>query len=233
MFFKERLQDILQKIERSASIAGLESGKVCLVAVTKTVPADIISEAISNGIAEIGESRIQEAGPKFQELSGSLSGIRKHLIGHLQTNKAKKAVELFDLIQSLDSLRLAEDLNRHAAAGGKIQECLIEVKVSGEDTKSGVSPDYLKQLHEEVSKLKNLKICGLMTIAPYFDDQKKARPYFAKAKKLFEDSRRSMSGPDYKWLSMGMSHDFEAAVEEGSNMVRIGTAIFGERNYTQ
>lgn len=205
---------------------------VTLLAVTKTFPAQYVKQAVETGILNIAESKIQEAIPKFEVLSENLKGIKKHFIGHLQSNKAKKAVLNFDLIQSLDSIDLANDINRHAADIGKIQNCLIELKVSTEESKFGVSEEKVLEIYNHCKQnCKNISIDGIMTIAPFFDDKEQVRPYFKAAYRVFENICRSQNDENFRILSMGMSDDFEIAIEEGSNMVRVGTAIFGERNY--
>ena len=206
---------------------------VTLIAVTKTFPAEYVKEAINTGkVFDIAESKIQEALPKFEALSNDLNGINKHFIGHLQSNKAKKAVLNFDLIQSLDSIELANVINKYAKEINKTQKCLIELKVSNEETKYGVSKEKIAEIYEYcIKNCENIRICGIMTIAPYFEDKEQVRPYFKTANNIFLDIKNKVNDKNFKILSMGMSDDFEIAIEEGSNMVRIGTSIFGERNY--
>jgi hypothetical protein len=205
---------------------------VTLVAVTKTFSANDVEEAIKVGITDIAESKIQEALPKFDVLSNSLKGINKHFIGHLQSNKTKKAVLNFDLIQSLDSIDLANNINKYAQDINKIQECLIELKVSQEESKFGVPIEKIYGIYDHcLANCKNILISGIMTIAPYFDDKENVRPYFQKAYNIYSDMQKKVGNEKFKILSMGMSNDFEIAIEEGSNMVRVGSAIFGERNY--
>jgi len=223
---QKNIEIIRKKIADSCMSTGRQPDGVTLLAVTKTINACMIREAILAGVTDIGESRLQEAQAKFAELGGCLGGVRRHFIGHLQTNKAKKAVELFDVIQSLDSVRLAEELNAQAARINKIQECFVELKVSGEDTKFGVAPADAGEFIRSVGSFTNIRVSGLMAMAPYFDDEKSARPFFRIAHGVFEALRASHN---LKTLSMGMSGDFEQALAEGATMVRIGTAIFGER----
>jgi len=218
---EEKIKSIKEKIIAACRRSNVDPAGIIVVGVTKTVNAENMAVALKAGIKDIGESRIQEASAKFPLLE--LSGVRKHLIGHLQTNKAKKAVELFDVIQSLDSIELAREIDRHSKNLGKVQECLIEVKVSPEDTKFGLSPEDAERFISSITDLKNIKITGLMAMAPYFDDTELARPYFKKVKQIFN----SLQGrAEISMLSMGMSGDFEVAIEEGANMVRIGSAIF-------
>ena len=226
-------ENILAINKRILELSQDKKEKVTFVAVTKTFPVQDVQEAINTGlIFDIAESKIQEALPKFEVLSNSINGINKHFIGHLQSNKAKKAVLNFDLIQSLDSIDLATDINRHAADINKIQNCLIELKVSAEESKFGVSKDKIIEIYEHcINNCKNIKVCGIMTIAPYFEDKDLVRPYFKLAYKIFDNIKKIKNDGNFNILSMGMSDDFEIAIQEGSNMVRVGTAIFGERNY--
>jgi len=204
---------------------------VKIVAVTKTQPVPQMIEAISAGIDIVGENRVQEAKMKSAQMT-VYKKISWHLVGHLQTNKANQAVELFDLIHSVDSERIALALNSAAAKINKQQEILIQVNVGEEDSKQGILP-ILKDVADLalfISPLQNLKLCGLMTIAPFYDEAEKTRPVFKELKRLFDEIvRMNIPNTDFKWLSMGMTHDYIVAVEEGANMIRIGTGIFGER----
>ncbi|MDR2860680.1 MAG: YggS family pyridoxal phosphate-dependent enzyme [Elusimicrobiota bacterium] len=218
----ENIRHIRESIQAVSGTKNIE-----LIAVSKTFPYQDISEALKCGIKHIGESKIQEALPKFDHLNGELEGIKKHFIGHLQSNKAKKAVEHFDLIHSIDSLHLAKDINKHASTFHKIQECLIEVKVSNELTKTGIAPENANDFYMQIQEFSNILIRGLMIITPLTETVEDSRPYFRQGYELFE----KMKNKNFNILSMGMSGDFKTAIEEGSNMVRIGTAIFGERDY--
>jgi pyridoxal phosphate enzyme (YggS family) len=202
-----------------------------IIAVTKTFPYQDILEALDCGISHIGESKIQEVLPKFDRLGSSLSGVKKHFIGHLQTNKAKKAVENFDFIHSLDSLKLADDISHHAANAAKIQNCLIEVKVSQESSKTGVLSIDVNDFYVKCLSIPNIVIRGLMAITPYSNNPEDSRYYFKYVKSLFEGIKKSFANTNFSILSMGMSSDYKIAVEEGATMVRIGSAIFGERDY--
>jgi hypothetical protein len=225
----KNIKDIQSRIEKFAG-----SRNITLLAVTKTFSANCAKQAIDSGILDIAESKIQEALPKFDILSDSLKSINKHFIGHLQSNKAKKAVCNFDMIQSLDSIDLANDINRHAKDINKIQKCLIELKVSQEETKTGASKEKVVEIYNHcILNCQNILVCGIMTIAPYFEDKELVRPYFKMAYNTFENIRNLRKDSNFNILSMGMSDDFEIAIEEGSNMVRVGTAIFGERNYVK
>ncbi len=219
---------VREKIGRAARSRGRRETDVTLLVVTKTVPAERVAEALACDVHDVGESRIQEAGPKFLQLGERLGGVRRHLIGHLQTNKAGKAVELFDIIQSLDSIRLARELDRQAAKRGKVQECLLEIKVSPEESKCGIAPEEAGALLRECRALRNIRILGIMAMAPYSEDPERSRPFFRRAREVFEELK-VLAGPEFSQMSMGMSHDFDIALQEGATMVRIGSGIFGER----
>ena len=196
-----------------------------LVAVSKLHPARYIRMAVAAGVHNIGESRIQEAEPKIAEL-GPIA--RFHLVGHLQTNKVKTAVQIFDVIQSVDSLNLAQEIDRRAAEIGRTIECLVQVNISGEGSKFGVEPEHTLELVRQVNKLPNIDLTGLMTIGPLTEDQDMIRAAFARCRELFRQGQ-DIVGDDFDQLSMGMSDDFPLAIAEGSTMIRVGTAIFGER----
>jgi pyridoxal phosphate enzyme (YggS family) len=198
---------------------------VIIVGITKSHPASTISTAVACGIHNIGESRIQEAEPKIREL-GQIA--RFHLVGHLQTNKVKKAVELFDVIQSVDSSRLAAEINQRAAEIDRVIECYVEVNTSGEKQKSGVKPGETEDLLKRTQELPNIHLAGLMTVGPLTDSEDDIRAAFALARELYEKGRQ-LVGDDFDTLSMGMSNDFPLAIAEGSTMIRIGTRIFGPR----
>jgi pyridoxal phosphate enzyme (YggS family) len=197
---------------------------VTLVAVSKTMPAAAIREAVSAGVKILGENRVQEAREKIEALPGA---VEWHLIGHLQTNKAKLAVGLFDCIHSLDSIRLAQELGRHAEEAGRRLRCLVEVNVGEETQKSGAAAAEVRPLLEAARRLPQLSIQGLMTIPPFLPDSESVRPFFRRLRDLRD--RLESEGWTLPDLSMGMSHDFEVAIEEGATLVRIGTAIFGSR----
>jgi len=219
----QRFQSILSRVGESARRSGRRPEDITVMAVTKTVPFERIEPVQSAGISHWGENRVQEALGKFQNADGSRRmGGQFHLIGPLQSNKAKKAVAFFDVIQTLDRVSLADDLDRHAAALGKVMRCLVEIKISPEMSKSGLSPDELPGFLDTVSRLKHVSVEGLMGIPPADATGNAARPWFAKLRNLLEKT-------PLKTLSMGMSSDFEVAIEEGATMVRIGSALFGAR----
>jgi pyridoxal phosphate enzyme (YggS family) len=225
---KQRLEHIKERIRQAAKSCNRNPDSIRLVAVSKTVPAETVKEAIEAGATILGENYVQDAREKFDALVHY--PVSWHFIGHLQSNKAKYAVRLFDLIHSVDSLKLARALNKEAKKVDKIQPILVQVNISGEDTKSGISAEDAPGLISEISHLKNLSIEGLMTMPPYFYQPEKVRPYFAALRELRDQMKKqSLPSVSLEELSMGMTGDFEAAIEEGATLVRIGTAIFGER----
>lgn len=206
----------------------INSDKVTVIAVTKTQPPEVIRAAFAAGLSVLGENRVQEALEKAAALS-DLS-LDWHLIGHLQTNKVKQAVSLFSLIHSVDSPRLAIEIDRCAKNLGKVQNVLLQVNVAGEDTKSGITLAEADELAALIESLPQLRLCGVMTIAPLYEDPEQTRPIFREMRIVFERLRRNVACPEFfRWLSMGMTHDYKVAVEEGANMVRIGTGLFGAR----
>ena len=206
----------------------LPSAKVTLIAVTKTQSVAVIRKAFAAGLPVIGENKVQEALKKSAQLSDL--PLEWHLIGHLQTNKAKQAVSIFSLIHSVDSLKLATEIDRCAKNAAKVQDVLLQINVAGEETKSGVAPQEADEMVVLIDSLPNIRLCGLMTVAPFFDDPEQTRPIFREMSALFKRLQKKVRHPEsFRWLSMGMTHDYKVAVEEGSNMVRIGTGIFGAR----
>ena len=231
---KTNLQVVKEEIARSVEkrrtkLGNSEVEEVTLIAVTKNHDVNMMREVIDLGVNEIGENRIQEASEKFATLERQ---VKWHLIGHLQTNKVKSAVKIFDLIHSIDSEHLASAVDRAAKSINKIQDVLIQVNLAKEESKSGIELENLDKLIETVDGLENLKLCGLMMIAPNYEDVEKCRPLFNQMYELYERLKsRKLNNSDIKYLSMGMTHDYKIAIEEGANVVRIGTAIFGARNY--
>jgi pyridoxal phosphate enzyme (YggS family) len=220
------------KIRQAAQKSGRSPDDITLVCVTKGRSLEEIKEALACGITNIGENRVQEALLKHGELyapRSALPAIKWHLIGHLQTNKAGDAVAMFDLIHSVDSLKLAKEIDRQAARINKVQDILIEVNISGEASKYGLKAEELIKVVSDIIILQNIKVCGLMTMAPVVRDKEEARPYFRKLHQLQGEVNSCLSSvfrPLSSELSMGMSGDYEVAVEEGATIVRIGTAIF-------
>jgi pyridoxal phosphate enzyme (YggS family) len=234
MSISENIAELQSKIDQSARRAGRSPSEVALMAVTKTHPPDRIREAYKAGLRLFGENRVQEFSGKASALA-DLPGPEWHMIGHLQTNKAAKAVELFSAVDSVDSVKLAEKLNAAARALNKRLQVLIEINVGSEDAKSGVAIDSpeLEDLLTAAPRLEALNFRGLMTVPPFTEDPQGARPYFRKLRALRDKiAARNLPTITMEILSMGMSHDFAVAIEEGSTCVRIGTAIFGERKKT-
>lgn len=227
MSVAENLQGIRERIERAAARSHRNAEDITLIAVTKTVAAERINEAIQAGVEIIGESRIQEAMDKRE----NIRPVSWHMIGHLQTNKVKYAVRIFDMIQSVDSIHLAREINKRCASADRKMPVLIEINTSGEESKYGCAPGKAPELVHAISEMKNLQIRGLMTIGLFSDDPAAVRPCFVSLRQLAERiTEMKIPGVGMDILSMGMSSDFELAIEEGSTMVRIGSAIFGARN---
>lgn len=226
---KDRLEQVKARIKQAAENCQRPADSIKLIAVSKTKPAEVVREAIDAGVTDLGENYIQEARGKVNTLAAA--NANWHFIGHLQSNKAKYAVRLFDLIHSVDSLKLANELNKYAHKNDKIQPILVQVNVAREDSKSGVYVEDTVALLKGIGQLANVSVKGLMTMPPYFNAPEKVRPFFAALRKL-RDRIKSENIPNIAMdeLSMGMTGDFEAAIEEGATLVRIGTAIFGERH---
>lgn len=227
MNIAENIESVRKRIEQACERAKRNVDSVAIVAVSKGHSAEMVNEAAALGIRIFGENKVQEAKAKIQLC---VSGISWHLVGHLQTNKAKDAVQLFDMIHSVDSLKLAEELNKRAAQFEKKIPILLEVNISGETSKFGYFPELLPGELEKIAALPNLDIQGLMTMAPFTENPEDTRPVFRKLRELKEKCQEILNR-NLPHLSMGMSNDFEIAVEEGATLVRIGTAIFGERKY--
>ncbi len=224
---KENLRRVQERIAAAARRAGREPSEIVLVGASKSVDVERIRAAIEAGLQHIGENYAQEAWAKYQKIGDAVTW---HFIGRLQTNKAKLVVRFCRFVQSLDRLALAEELDRRAKQVGRVIECLLEVNIGGEATKGGVPPEEVASFLRQVSGLTNLQVVGLMAMPPYFPDPEDVRPYFRAMAELFERLKREAPlGVEMRYLSMGMSHDFEVAIEEGANIVRVGTAIFGPR----
>jgi len=222
---KNNLEIINKKIKKAALKANRNPEEIKLVAVTKTATMGQIEEAINAGVKIIGENRVQDAKEKYQILT---AGIEWHLIGHLQTNKVKYAVEIFNCIHSVDSIRLAQEIDKRSKQFGKIMDVLVEVNVSGEESKYGIKPEEVKPFIKNISEFLRIKVRGLMTIAPIVKDKEEVRPYFRKLRELSKEIKsKNIENVKMDYLSMGMTKDFEIAIEEGANMVRIGRGIFG------
>lgn len=227
----ERYQNVAAKIEaaKQRRTTVPKDAAVTLVAVTKNHDVAAMREAIAAGATNVGENRVQEAKGKFAEIGNSVTW---HLIGHLQTNKVRQAVKFSDLIHSVDSLHLAETISSEAARIDKVQDILVQVNLAKEDSKSGVYREDLQEVLQAVTKLPNLRLRGLMCMAPNYDDVEKCRPLFREMYKIYQQIKEmGLPASNINMLSMGMTHDYEIAVEEGANVVRVGTAIFGPRQY--
>jgi pyridoxal phosphate enzyme (YggS family) len=216
---KDKVRKILEELPEGVELVG--------AAKTRTV--DEIFEAVDAGLGIVGENYVQEAEKVFQTIGGR---VKYHMIGHLQTNKVKKAVQVFDVIETVDSVKLAREIDRQCEKIGRVMEVLIEVNSGEEDQKAGAMPADVPSLAEEISKLQNVRLVGLMTMGPIAEDPEVSRPFFRRTRELF-NTLKGMNLPNIqmRYLSMGMSDSYRIAVEEGANMVRIGTAIFGERHY--
>ena len=222
-----KLEEVLERIEKACSRAGRDPKEVRLLGASKTVPAEKIRRFYECGLRTFGENRAQEFLKKYEELSDL--AIDWHFIGRLQTNKVKYLIGKVSLIHSLDRGPLADEIDKRAGKAGVIQEVLIEVNVGGEETKGGVEPESLKALFEYALSKDNVRVLGLMAIPPYLEDPEKVRPFFARLRELRDELEREF-GAELPHLSMGMSHDFEVAIEEGATIVRVGTLLFGERS---
>ncbi len=221
------MEEVRERIERARERGGRRD-PVTLVAVTKTHPADVVRAAREAGVEDVGENRVPELEDKVAEVGRD--AVRWHLIGHLQRNKVRKALPLFDLLHSLDSLRLAETVSGEAAWAGTTARVLVQVNTAGEETKGGFAPDEALDAVARICALPGLAVEGLMTMAPFTDDQAVLRGAFGRTRRLWEEAARQVAGFRALHLSMGMSNDFEIAVEEGSTLVRVGTVLFGERD---
>lgn len=226
----EKLREVEEKIKRAEMRREVAvDAPVQLIAVTKNHDVAAMREAIDAGATEIGENRIQEAKDKFGTLERT---VKWHLIGHLQTNKARQAVKIFDLIHSVDSEHLAREIDKEAGKIGKCQDILVQVNLAKEDSKSGIYREDLRALLDVIDTLEHVRLCGLMCIAPNYEDVEKCRPLFRAMHEIYTAVKEiPFKRANIKYLSMGMTHDYEIAVEEGANLVRVGTGIFGPRQY--
>ena len=221
----ENLNEVNNKIQKATNKR--DRDKVTLIAVSKTRTVEEINEMIKAGATDIGENKVQEIRDKF----GKLLPVKWHMIGHLQTNKVKYIIDKVDMIHSVDSLRLLEEINKRAEMHVKVMDVLIQINVAEEESKFGLKADDVEGFLNSISEYKNINVKGIMIIAP-FDESENVRKYFKDGYKLFNELKKSdKSNINMEYISMGMSNDYEVAIEEGSNMVRVGTALFGERNY--
>ncbi len=225
----QNIKTVFENIEKAAERTGRKAEDIIMVAATKTVSADRINEAISLGVKNIGENRVQEFTDKFESIKGD---VTHHFIGHLQTNKVKYLVPKIALIHSVESERLLDEIDRLSKKHGVISEVLLEINASGEDTKFGIEFAEAEEIIRNNENRENCLIKGLMTIGPNYSTEDEIRAAFKKMKKLFDElSEKDYKNTEMKYLSMGMSGDYEIAIEEGANIVRVGSAIFGARNY--
>jgi len=224
---RERLVRVREQISRAAERAGRRAEDITLIAVSKTFDSATVQQAVDAGARDLGENRVQEAASKVAIVKGN---VRWHLIGHLQSNKARQAIEAFDVIHTIDSVELAERLDRIAGETGRGPAVLIQVDLAHEATKSGADESELPAIIEALDSARYLEFRGLMTLPPFFDSSEQTRPYFRRLREILEGLNRVREpGQKLTELSMGMSHDFDVAIEEGATMVRVGTAIFGSR----
>lgn len=229
-YIKENLDRIEERIQAACDRAGRKRDDVQLIAVSKTVEADVMNASINVGVTDLGENRVQEIRRKYDDVKPA----NWHLIGHLQTNKVKYIIDKVNLIHSVDSLRLAEEISKRAGAHDKEMSILLQVDMAEESQKFGMATEEVKYLLNQILELANIRVEGLMFIAPFVDDPEEVRGHFKKMKMLFDEIRSSMSHErlQMKHLSMGMTGDFEVAIEEGATLLRIGTGVYGKRNYT-
>ena len=227
---KEQLADVQSKVAAACKRAGRDESEVTLIAVSKTKPVEMLEEAYDLGVRVFGENKVQELTSKYEVLP---KDIHWHLIGHLQTNKVKYIVDKAELIHSVDSMKLASTISKEAAKKNVTANILIEVNVAEEDTKFGLHTEEVVDFVKEVSVLPNIKVCGLMTIAPFVENPEDNRPIFAELRKLSVDiNDENIDNVNMSILSMGMTNDYEVAIEEGATFVRVGTGIFGARDYS-
>ena len=232
MSITQNIEEIRGRMAQAAVRSGRKPEDVLLIAVTNLHEPDEIEEAIAAGVTDIAENKVQEIQKKFDQIH---SPVNWHLIGHLQTNKVKYIIDKVVMIHSVDSVHLAQEIDKRAAAAGRTMDVLLQVNAAHEESKFGLDPKDVPQVFREIlDSCPNVKIRGLMHIAPWSEDPEEIRPYFKEVKDLF-DTLAAVEHPnaDFKYLSMGMSHDFETAIEEGANIIRVGTSIFGERDYSK
>ena len=228
MSIADNLKEIEEKITKAAEISGRKREDVLLLAVSKTVDVPRIKEAVNLGLVDLGENKPQEINWKYDEIEN----VRWHQIGHLQTNKVKYIIDKVCLIHSLDSVKLCEEIQKRAEAKGITMDVLVEINIAGEEAKHGVPPEKAEELVLEASKFKNIRVKGLMTVAPFVENPEENRKYFKEMYKLFIDIKdKNYDNVDMEYLSMGMTNDYEIAIQEGANIVRIGTGLFSARNY--
>lgn len=226
---KNNISEIHQNIKDICRRTGRDSDSITIIAVTKTIEPDRINYAIECGIENIGENKVQEIMAKYENIK---KNVNLHLIGHLQTNKVKYIIDKVELIHSVDSIGLAQEIGRRAEKVGLIKNILVQVNVAQEDTKFGIAYEDVDSFLKQLSQLSQIRVKGLMTVAPYYEDIELVRPVFRRLKEKYDIlAKADIPNVEMKYLSMGMTNDYKLAIEEGSNMIRIGTGIFGARNY--
>ncbi|MGI6279537.1 MAG: YggS family pyridoxal phosphate-dependent enzyme [Acutalibacteraceae bacterium] len=226
--FDRNFHAVCERLEKALAACGKKREDIILLAATKTVDAETINYALSKGIEYIGENKVQELLAKFD----GINPCHRHFIGHLQTNKVKDIINRVEMIQSVDSIKLAREISKQAGKNGKTMDVLIEINIGGEESKWGFPPEQAEEAVAEVAALPNINVKGLMTIPPICESGEEARKYFRKMNKLFIDIKsKKIDNSSMDILSMGMSDDFDIAVEEGANLIRLGTALFGQRVY--
>ena len=229
---RSNIQAVRERMEAAAARCGRKASDITLIAVSKLHSAEEVDAAAAAGITDVGENKVQEIISKQPQVRSALTW---HLIGHLQTNKVKSVIDKVSVIHSVDSFHLAQEIDRRALQAGLVKDILLQVNAAHEESKFGLDPKDVPQVFREIlDSCPNVKIRGLMHIAPWSEDPEEIRPYFKEVKDLF-DTLAAVEHPnaDFKYLSMGMSHDFETAIEEGANIIRVGTSIFGERDYSK
>ncbi|PAB58849.1 YggS family pyridoxal phosphate-dependent enzyme [Anaeromicrobium sediminis] len=228
MSIKENIDHVRSEIDEICKKVDRDSNEVTLIAVTKTIDTARIGQALNENIKDVGENKVQEIMNKYEEIKDA----KIHMIGHLQTNKVKYIIDKVSLIHSLDRVSLAKEINKRAKQHNIIMDTLVQVNVANEETKFGLKVEAVESFLEEIKHMENIRVVGLMTIAPYEEDSENVRIYFKGLKKIFEELKgKDYSNVNMKYLSMGMTNDYKVAIEEGANFIRIGTGIFGLRNY--
>lgn len=229
-YIEENIKNIREQINQACSKVGRNPDDIQLIAVSKTVDCERINESVLKGMTDLGENKVQEIMDKYNEIHN----VYWHMIGHLQTNKVKYIIDKVKLIHSLDRISLAKEINKRAKQHNKVMDVLIQVNVANEDTKFGLACEEVYDFIEKIQPLEYIKVKGLMTIAPFEENPEDVRKYFKKLKEMFEEIKtKNFSQVEMKYISMGMTNDFQVAIEEGSNIIRVGTGIFGRRNYNK
>lgn len=232
MSIKENIDGIMKRVTASCEKAGRNTEDITVIAVSKTVDALRAREAVEGGIINLGENKVQELVDKYEKLNDK--NIKWHMIGHLQKNKVKYIVDKAELIHSVESLELANEINKRASKYNLISKVLIELNIAKEESKFGIDDENVYDFVKALEQYENIKVMGLMTVAPYSENPEEIRWVFKKMKEIYDNiSKINLKNTEMKYLSMGMTNDFEIAIEEGANIIRIGTAIFGARNYTK